>query len=773
MKNLFKFLMAVAVLFTASCAKEDVSTSIAGGEVEVSFTANLADLGTRADENTKYTLRYFVFDQEGNELTALSNAEGVEMTTNSSRTVNLVLIKGMKYDITFWADVNKCYSFEEGQNGKVIAIDYRQVTTNAENRDAFFAAKNNFDPAQPDGTSVTLTRPFAQLNTITNDMTAVNNSLSLESIKVTIDAYSKLNLLNGEVVGNPETVTLKEGAILNKETGLLSSNFFLAPSDKYTATVALTIDNSKDVAISGTTYTYVPFKRNYKTNIIGNLLTGSTAFNVSIDANWNTAEHYIYEAFQNGGEVTLTEDIVIAEPLVVAAGKSVVLNLNGCTITAGLKEEGRHHYAIDNYGSLTIVGEGAINARGIENFGTMIIDGNVTITNLDTNGGSAIWNEGTLTINKGTFTTNSEAGVGSYGSALNTQSNGVAVVNGGTFIANSQLTYAIINEGTTTINNAVVKGKHGAVAGAGSIATNIYGGSFELMENPDVSDHCVYCVSAIYGGTFTLGNNTDCGAQVFYESNIAEGYSTIKVDNDFVVVPGTGNGVLVSNVTDFNTDNNNAEITLIVMNGGEYGTIVAKSNKTYSCINNAKVDCINLNGANNVTIKNITFDAANAKLGYDKAGNAKQYANIITGDKTNNPDKGACDLVIDGCTFTGTFDNGGAAIAFTDQKRASGFSGNITIKNCTFDTVRAYYDIYGHYTGDGLNGHGNFVIENNTFKSATQYRSIYLGRYASSTPVVVKGNAFETVNSLENAVALQDHSNYGVSINAEGNTFAQ
>ena len=48
MKNIFRILMAAAVLLTASCAKEDISSTIGGGEVEVTFTANLAGLGTRA-----------------------------------------------------------------------------------------------------------------------------------------------------------------------------------------------------------------------------------------------------------------------------------------------------------------------------------------------------------------------------------------------------------------------------------------------------------------------------------------------------------------------------------------------------------------------------------------------------------------------------------------------------------------------------------------------------------------------------------------------------
>lgn len=217
----------------------------------------------------------------------------------------------------------------------------------------------------------------------------------------------------------------------------------------------------------------------------------------------------------------------------------------------------------------------------------------------------------------------------------------------------------------------------------------------------------------------------------------------------------------------------NGDVKEIYLGAGEFGTIVAKSNKTIIGSVNAKVDCVNLNGAENLTLKNIVFDAAKAKLGYDGNGKAKQPANIITGDNVNKPNKGAHNLVVEACTFQGTFEAGGVAIAFTDQNRGSGASGNVTIKNCIFDTQGGYCDIYGHYCGDGMNGHGDFVIEQNAFNSTylPNGNPVYLGRYASSTPVVVKDNQFNTVSSLEKAVYLQDHSNYGVSINASGNSF--
>ena len=242
-------------------------------------------------------------------------------------------------------------------------------------------------------------------------------------------------------------------------------------------------------------------------------------------------------AIASGNNIVLTQDITVAAPIAVAEGQNVIVDLGGQTLKTELtRASDRHAYAFNNYGTLTLVGDGVINARGIQNFGTMVIEGNVTITNIDTNGGAAIWNEGHLTVNNGTFATNADAGEGSYGVAINTRPGGVAVINNATCRAYSQLSYAIINEGTTTIYNADVKGKHGAVAGSETATTTIYGGTYELMENPAISDHCAYYVSAIYGGKFTLASNTDSGAQVFYESKIASGYKAVEENGWYTVV---------------------------------------------------------------------------------------------------------------------------------------------------------------------------------------------------------------------------------------------
>ena len=280
MKNIFRFLMAVAVLFTASCAKEDISSSIAGGEVEVTFTANLPELGTRAEYGTGEqvnTLRYFVYD--GN--TLLSDLSGEQdIAVGVPTTVNLVLLKGMTYNIVFWADCDRVYNYNT--ESKSVTVDYAAVNANDEKRDAFYKFVAAFDPANStsENTNIVLTRPFAQLNAKANDVDKIKLSgVTLSTSTVTLTAYSTLNIADGTVTGADEK-TLTAADVL--EDGLLSMNYLLAPADGYVSDIKFTINNSKNIDF-GNKYYNVPLKRNYRTNILGALLTNSTDFTVTID----------------------------------------------------------------------------------------------------------------------------------------------------------------------------------------------------------------------------------------------------------------------------------------------------------------------------------------------------------------------------------------------------------------------------------------------------------------------------------------------------------
>ena len=147
-------------------------------------------------------------------------------------------------------------------------------------------------------------------------------------------------------------------------------------------------------------------------------------------------------------------------------------------------------------------------------------------------------------------------------------------------------------------------------------------------------------------------------------------------------------------------------------------------------------------------------------------GEEVQPANIGGANGSKNK-KGAENIVIDGCNFIGEFVDGGGAIAFVDQNRTTGGSKNVTVSNCTFEQTGGYFGIYFYYSGNN----GELVIENNVF-TGNYYNPVYLGRYQSSVPVVVKGNAFKASADINAAVYLQAHSNaYSVSYTAENNTF--
>lgn len=215
-----------------------------------------------------------------------------------------------------------------------------------------------------------------------------------------------------------------------------------------------------------------------------------------------TTENELVTALQAGGEIVLKADIELSTTIEIPKGIVSTLDLNGYTLTTSLKEIGRHHYAIDNYGIFTLKGEGIVSARGIENFGTMVVEEGVTIESIDANGGAAIWNEGTLVINGGTFKALHEGSANdSYGPAcLNNQNGGDVVINGGTFTSNNYRAYAIVSQGEILINDATVWGNQGALAIESGNAT-INSGSFTSTQH-----YGLYVDSGdvtVNGGTFS------------------------------------------------------------------------------------------------------------------------------------------------------------------------------------------------------------------------------------------------------------------------------
>ena len=800
------------MIFATSCENE-LELGAAGEESVVSFTIATPDMGSRAysDGTTATVLQYAVYDAEGNELEDLTVTNG---EIHGSTTVNLKLTTGNTYSVIFWAAAEDA-PYAVNFANKTMTVDYTGAESNDESRDAFYKY-HTFTVNGAQTEAIELKRPFAQLNIGTSDYDDAKSAgyeptLSKVVVK---NAYSTLNLATGAVDGGTE-VTFAENAIPGKVDGVsaetfpvpgyeyLAMNYVLVGADKETVDVEFTYTDGSDAKTRKVGS--VPVQRNYRTNIYGQLLTSNVDVNVEIKPEYDGANGISTVVFNNV-ELQAALDAATTGTTTIYLGKDIegdVIDFQKADRNIVI-EGGKNNYngtikihtgSNYNNGSIKIQNVAFETSKASLNF--------IMPNDFDVENGVTRRYSQNVTVEKCTFTATGAAENTAVGVQAKSCKN-LQIIEC-TATGMHSLVQAQSCGEDVIVKDCTINGKNGvafkavknAVVEGTQINAAAYGIRFDgninnygiVVKNNNVTAVQPFIVRKMTGAnnTITLEGNNTLTASETYQIVITNGsddeqystpsgtYTLIGADNFKVYPLDATDYAKVVNADQLNTALADATIKVIELGAGEFGTIVAKSNKTIIGSADAKVDCVNLNGADNLTLKNINFDAATAKISYDGKGNAKQYANIISGDNVKKPIKGAWNLVIEDCVFEGTFANGGTAIAFTDQSRSSGGAGNVTIKGCTFNTVGSYYDIYGHYTGNGNNGYGNFVIEGNVFKSGrTQGGPVYLGRYASSTPVEVKNNAFETVSTLENAVYVQAHSEaYSVSVNASGNTFAQ
>jgi len=568
--------MAVAVLLTASCAKEDISSSIVGGgEVEVTFSANLPELGTRANTYGNGAnadiLYYNVYEADtDNQLGELCGS--VESNTGTF-TFSLVLLKGMEYDLVFWAQDKDCgyYSL----NGKQITVDYTDVDANDDTRDAFFRYVEGFDPTS-DTPSFKLYRPFAQLNAAVSaaDMTAVGkNEVTLTTSTVTVDTYTGFDISTGDVIGNKSTVTFEATTMpcnldpkeeLKADYTYVSMNYLLVPKIGMVSNVIYTFNATKNggaFAFTGTSYNDVPLKQNFRTNILGALLTAPTQFTVEIEEEFNQPDQIpvnvadaqeLQQALADPdiNSIVLSDDIDLNDlfnsstlstratagtyGLLIPAGKEFTIDLNGKTLTHSKEQTGAYAMIV-NDGKLTIedtsanadgmiiyadTGKGAnYGSNTILNNGTLIVNSGILVNNssadVATNGyPHVIDNNANLTINGGTLTNNTN-----YSSVriwCTTDDNTEVTINGGTF--NGCIDFHNVNtnanKGTLTINGGTFNADNytkcatrllGFGLDVDEFTANIYGGTFNgdiKLRNYVGSGEFNSNVYTVYGGTF-------------------------------------------------------------------------------------------------------------------------------------------------------------------------------------------------------------------------------------------------------------------------------
>jgi len=317
-KKLFLGMFAAAgMLLATSCSNDELDVVQSGNEAQVTFSlAAEGGIETRAisDGKSADLLYYAIFDADGNLITTINGSTAgllkkEDAFPNGSKKdeVTVTLAKGQEYTAVFWAQDDDCkaYTVTAETDGLKIAVDY-EGNNNDETRDAFFKAET-FKVTGNAKIDVELKRPFAQINvgvTEADWKAAVASGVTISESKVVIkNAATSINLLTGEVDGeqtveygfaaiptDPDTLEVdvdRDGTIQDSEKyHYLSMSYILTSADRTTLEsdgLQFTFKSAgKDIVFDEGLHT-VPVQRNWRTNILGKLLTGDIQFNIVID----------------------------------------------------------------------------------------------------------------------------------------------------------------------------------------------------------------------------------------------------------------------------------------------------------------------------------------------------------------------------------------------------------------------------------------------------------------------------------------------------------
>lgn len=503
------FAAAAMAVLALACAKESVTGD--GQTVEATFDVDVpgVEVSTKglSDAASVNELICQVFLNDGN-YTPVPDLNQTVTVTDKHAKVTFNLVKGQKYSFAFWAQA-KGTGYYDTRDLRAVKMNVDAVKANEPKMDAYFAQKNfqAFSTATEKDTKITLYRAVAQVNfgTINSDridkLGIVKSKIKLTEVPTVFDVV-RGNMDDAYSV--PAAIEFKENALVeekllaaDKEYDYVATCYVFAHKDQKltdaTATFWVDIRDSKGNFTTTRTVSApnAPYKRNMRTNILGDLLTVNQDFNIVVDPDFKGGDK-TYDAvsanLEKGATVTLAENYSVdskSKGVTLGVGVTSVLNLNG-------KKFSNENAVTDNkaalqvHGDLTINGEGEVYCAGGADNNAIIVE----------QGGHLVINGGTYNVGANTNSGKSNAtifvmGPDKYGR------NGSVEINGGVFMAK---------------------------AGSDSDAT-----PFVLNQHDDITINCF----SVKGGTFVGFNPASVNeAHGAITSFVAEGYKSVKTTYD-------------------------------------------------------------------------------------------------------------------------------------------------------------------------------------------------------------------------------------------------
>lgn len=609
-KNLFKtFAIAAMAVLAGACAKEQVG-SADGETVEMTFNVDVpgVEVSTKglSDAASVNELICQVFLNDGN-YTPVPDLNQTVTVTDKHAKVTFNLVKGQKYSFAFWAQA-KGTGYYDTRNLRAVKMNVGAVKANDPAMDAYFAQKNfqAFSTATKDN-KITLYRAVAQVNfgTINSDrkdkLGIVKSKIKLTEVPTVFDVV-RGNMDDAYSV--PAAIEFKENALVkekllaaDKEYDYVATCYVFAHKNQKltdaTATFWVDIRDSKGNFTTTRTVSApnAPYKRNMRTNILGDLLTVNQDFNIVVDPDFKGGDKTYDSVAANleaGKEVTLSEDYFVADEskgVTLDVGVTSVLNLNGKKFSNENRLED-NKAALQVHGDLTINGDGEVYCKGGADNNAIIVE-----------------QGGHLVINGGTYNVGANTNSGKSNATIFVQSNGkpsLVEINGGVFEAE------VGSDGTP----------------------------FVLNQADDLTVNCFSVKGGIFVGFNPAKVNENNGA---ITSFVAEGYRSVKTKYEGkdawkveAIPPVTTQEAFNSAITTANST--------VVLAAGSY-TMPSTMSDGITVIGSGEGTVLDM-VKKNATCKNATFKNVKILCGN---GQNSDYYGFISSDNT----------VFENCTFTG------------------------------------------------------------------------------------------------------------------------
>lgn len=495
-------LAMAGMLFATSCSQDELLNEPTTGDyVNAKFTISTPEgIGTRAAVNVGEgtTVNYVacaVYDATGEEMPDLRQYRPI---TNKTAEYSIRLVKGQAYRVAFFAYYGEDNGISDYYDMQYLTdIKIKDAKSNIEYRDAF---TNYVDVTAQESMKavekpVTLYRPFAQLNlgSYAEDVKAArqagvvvtNSKITVSNVYTTFNAYdnevagetSEVTFLMNEIPGQDLSVDMDNNEDTPDETfEYLALNYLLvgdAGSEKTLTDVTFewqTADNKTNNP--ATVFKNIPVQRNYRTNIIGYLLTNPAQFNITIDEKFEKPDYKLVYA---GGTAEHPEKLetvlekVGAEknPIIKVATGSYVSWTTGAshgstplidatnTVTETITIEGEGKNSV-----LVVDGAGVGSLRAAN--GAKLIVKNMTIVDNSVSYAEDAWEltylefAGNLEFNNVTFNSGIQLQTEGSEAALN------ATFTNCTFITNEESVYSVwVSDGTSTFSNCKFQGTRG------------------------------------------------------------------------------------------------------------------------------------------------------------------------------------------------------------------------------------------------------------------------------------------------------------------------